>query len=51
LRGGHALARLCTHGSSLGWYANRAPAFASLVSQPVEDRNRFVELRFVRSQI
>jgi hypothetical protein len=51
LCGGHALARLCTHRPPLGWNANGAPAFAPLVSQAVEDRDRFVELGFVRPEI
>ena len=37
--------------TALGRHANRAPALTSLVSQPVEDRDRFVELRFVRPEI
>src|SRR4029078_3931010 len=51
LRGGHAFARLCTHGTALGGYANGAPALAPLVSQAIEDRDRFVELRFIRPEI
>ena len=51
LRGGHALARLGTHGAAFGRHANGAPALPSLVSQPVEDGDRLGELRFVRPKI
>jgi len=51
LRGSHALARFGTHGATLGGHANRTPALAALVSQTVEDRNRIIELRFVRPEI